>query len=44
MSPLPKLLWWRLHHPDAFASTPKWGGVKEVVLSGLCQDAFLIDL
>jgi gluconokinase len=44
MSPLPKLLWWRLHHPDAFASTPKWGGVKEVVLSGLCQDAYLIDL
>ena len=44
MSPLPKLLWWRLHHPDAFASTPKWGGVKEVVLSGLCEDAYLIDL
>jgi gluconokinase len=44
MSPLPKLLWWRRHHPDAFASTPKWGGVKEVVLSGLCEDAYLIDL
>ena len=44
MSPLPKLLWWRLHHPDAFANTPKWGGVKEVVLSGLCEDAYLIDL
>ena len=44
MSPLPKLLWWRLHHPDAFASAPRWGGVKEVVLSGLCQDAYLIDL
>jgi gluconokinase len=44
MSPLPKLLWWRLHHPDAFASTLKWGGVKEVVLSGLCNDAYLIDL
>ncbi len=44
MSPLSKLLWWRLHHPDAFASTPKWGGVKEVVLSGLCEDAYLIDL
>jgi gluconokinase len=44
MSPLPKLMWWRLHHPEAFASTPKWGGVKEVVLSGLCNDAYLIDL
>jgi gluconokinase len=44
MSPLCKLLRWRLHHPDAFASTPKWGGVKEVVLSGLCDDAYLIDL
>jgi gluconokinase len=44
MSPLPKLLWWRRHHPDAFAETPKWGGVKEVVLSGLCEDGYLIDL
>jgi gluconokinase len=44
MSPLPKLLWWRTHHPDAFAGTPKWGGVKEVVLSGLCEDGYLIDL
>lgn len=44
MSPLPKLLWWRLHHSDAFASIPKWGGVKEVVLSGLCEDGYLIDL
>jgi gluconokinase len=44
MCPLPKLVWWRLHHPDAFAGTPRWGGVKEVVLSGLCQDAYLIDL
>ena len=44
MSPLAKLMWWRRHHPDAFASAPKWGGVKEVVLAGLCQDAYLIDL
>jgi gluconokinase len=44
MSPLCKLLWWRLRHPDAFGSTPKWGGVKELVLSGLCDDAYLIDL
>jgi gluconokinase len=44
MSPLSKLLWWRLHHPDAFAGTPKWGGVKEVVLTGLCEDTYLIDL
>ena len=29
---------------DAFASIPKWGGVKEVVLSGLCEDGYLIDL
>ena len=44
MSPLPKLMWWRLHNPEVFASSPKWGGVKEVVLSGLCNDAYLIDL
>ena len=44
MSPLPKLLWWRLHHPDTFAATPKWGGVKEVVLTGLCEGETTIDL
>jgi gluconokinase len=44
MSPLSKLLWWRLRHRDVFASTPKWGGVKEVVLAGLCPDTYLIDL
>jgi gluconokinase len=44
MSPLPKLLWWRQHHPVVFDATPKWGGVKEVVLSGLCDGDTMIDL
>jgi gluconokinase len=44
MSPLPKLLWWRQHHPVVFDATPKWGGVKEVVLSGLCGGDTMIDL
>ena len=44
MSPLPKLLWWRQHHPVDFDATPTWGGVKEVVLSGLCDGDTMIDL
>ena len=44
MSPLSKLLWWRQHHPVVFAATPQWGGVKELVLSGLCEGDTLIDL
>jgi gluconokinase len=44
MSPLSKLLWWRLNNPEAFAATLKWGGVKEVVLSGLCEAEIMIDL
>jgi gluconokinase len=44
MSPLPKLLWWRQHHPVVFAATPQLGGVKEVVLSGLCEGETMIDL
>src|ERR687897_2935704 len=38
MSPLPKLLWWRLDPPDGFANTPKWGGGQELVVSQLSAD------
>jgi len=43
MSPLTKLAWWREHDPETLRNTPRWGGVKEVVLAGLTGD-FLLDL
>jgi gluconokinase len=44
MSPLTKLAWWRRHDPETFAATPRWGGVKELVLAALCDTDFLVDL
>ncbi|HLL64562.1 MAG TPA: gluconokinase [Micromonosporaceae bacterium] len=44
MSPLVKLAWWRRHEPETFAATPRWGGVKEVLLAALCETEFLVDL
>jgi gluconokinase len=43
MSPLTKLAWWREHDAGVLRDTPRWGGVKEVVLAGLTGD-FLLDL
>ncbi len=44
MAPLPKLAWWRATEPEALRDTPRWGGVKEVVLSGLAEGGFVVDL
>jgi gluconokinase len=44
MSPLAKLAWWRSTEPAKVRDTPRWGGVKEVVLAGLAQEGFLLDL
>ncbi|BCJ56372.1 gluconate kinase [Actinoplanes sp. NBRC 14428] len=44
MAPLAKLAWWRAEDPAMLRDTPRWGGVKEVVLSGLARDAFVVDL
>ena len=44
MSPLVKLAWWSQHDPDRVAATPRWGGVKELLLSALCGDSHLVDL
>lgn len=48
MAPLSKLLWWRLRETADFLATPRWGGVKEVMLGALCDgdagSARLIDL
>lgn len=44
MSPLVKLAWWSEHDPDLMASTPRWGGVKELLVSALCGRTDLVDL
>jgi gluconokinase len=35
MAPLPKLMWFRAHEPDMFATAARWGGLKELVLEAL---------
>ncbi|AGZ43647.1 gluconokinase [Actinoplanes friuliensis] len=44
MSPLAKLTWWNANDPAKVRDTPRWGGVKEVVLAGLAAEGFLLDL
>jgi len=44
MSPLTKLSWWSQHDPDLMASTPRWAGVKELMVSALCGVSRLVDL
>jgi gluconokinase len=44
MSPLAKLVWWRVHKPDEFAAIPRWGGVKELIVCGLCETRPVVDL
>lgn len=44
MSPLAKLAWWHETDPATLRDTPRWGGVKEVVLSGLTGEAPVVDL
>jgi gluconokinase len=44
MSPLSKLAWWGATDPAVLRDTPRWGGVKEVVLAGMADEDFLLDL
>ena len=44
MAPLAKLAWWRATEPETLRGTPRWGGVKEIVLSGLAREGFVVDL
>jgi gluconokinase len=44
MSPLAKLAWWQETDPDMVRSTPRWGGVKDVVVAALCGAGQPIDL
>jgi gluconokinase len=44
MSPLTKLAWFAAHDPETLRSTPRWGGVKELVVAALADAPFLVDL
>ena len=44
MSPLTKLAWWKANDPATLRDTPRWGGVKELVLAELADEPFLVDL
>jgi gluconokinase len=44
MAPLPKLAWWKATDPQRLRDTPRWGGVKELVLAGVADAPFLVDL
>jgi gluconokinase len=44
MSPLTKLAWWRETDPAVLRDTPRWGGVKELVLAAVADAPFLVDL
>jgi len=44
MSPLAKLAWWKANDPETLRDTPRWGGVKELVLAELADAAYVVDL
>lgn len=44
MSPLAKLAWWSRHDPDLVRRTPRWGGVKELIVAALCDVGHVVDL
>ncbi|GAA0475925.1 gluconokinase [Actinoplanes capillaceus] len=44
MSPLTKLAWWAEEDPGTLRGTPRWGGVKELIVAALADDPFLVDL
>lgn len=44
MSPLLKLMWFAHHDRDLLRRTPRWGGVKELLISALCDTGHVVDL
>jgi gluconokinase len=44
MAPLSKLAWWKANDPETLGKTPRWGGVKELVLAGLADASYVVDL
>ncbi|NEK58679.1 gluconokinase [Geodermatophilus sabuli] len=43
MSPLVKLSWERAEDPGLVARVPRWGGVKELLVAGLCGGRHVLD-
>lgn len=43
MSPLTKLAWWSKADPQLVRDTPRWGGVKELVIAALCETHHVVD-
>jgi gluconokinase len=43
MSPLVKLSWERSQDGDRVGATPRWGGVKELVVAALCGGPMVVD-
>ena len=44
MSPLTKLAWWAQSDPATLRDTPRWGGVKELIVAALTGGQYLVDL
>jgi gluconokinase len=44
MAPLSKLAWWKETDPQRLRDTPRWGGVKELVLAAIADAPYLLDL
>jgi gluconokinase len=44
MSPMVKLAWWSEQEPDLGALDARWGGVKELLVAGLCGRDDVVDL
>jgi gluconokinase len=44
MAPLSKLAWWRATDPETLRTTPRWGGVKELILAAITDAPYLLDL
>ncbi|GAA4971558.1 gluconokinase [Actinoplanes utahensis] len=44
MSPLTKLAWWARADRDTLTGTPRWGGVKELIVAALTGGPFQVDL
>ncbi|MBB2944079.1 gluconokinase [Actinoplanes lutulentus] len=44
MSPLTKLAWWAENDAETLRGTPRWGGVKELIVAALADAPFQVDL
>ena len=44
MSPLVKLAWWGERDARLLRETPRWGGVKELLVGALCDAGHVVDL